>query len=107
MKRMFVGVALLALCGCNAARTPPAAALSGAPTVVAAMPMGSDCASAIARYRAVAKSDADTGNVGASVYAQMDGEIRGAEAACAAGRDGEALSLLASSKARHGYPAGR
>lgn len=73
---------------------------------VAALPAGAGCDAVIARYRAVVKSDADTGNVNQSVYAQIDGEIRRAEAACSAGRDAEARSLIAASKAGHGYPGG-
>ena len=64
------------------------------------------CDELIARYRAVAKSDADTGNSNQSVYAQIDREIRIAEIACAGGRDGEARALIAGSKSRHGYPGG-
>lgn len=97
----------LALAACNSSHSAPpvaTAAVSSAP--VAALPSGSGCGAVIAHYRAVAKSDADTGNANASVYAQIDGEIRKAEAACAAGRDGEARSLIAASKARHGYPGG-
>ena len=95
----------LALAACNSARSgpPPVAAV----TPPAAAPVsGSGCAAVIAQYRAVAKSDADTGNANRSVYAQIDAEIRRAEAACAAGRDAEARSLIAASKARHGYPGG-
>ena len=97
---------LLALAACNSARNAPSPVASASSPVVAAAPGGSDCSAVIARYRAVAKSDADTGNAGPSVYAQIDGEIRRAEAACAAGRDGEARSLIAASKSRHGYPGG-
>ena len=49
-------------------------------------------------------NDLETGHVNKSVYAQINGEIEGARAACSAGRDGEANGLLAASKRRHGYP---
>lgn len=68
------------------------------------LPEGAGCSGAIARYRAVVANDRDTGNVNDSVYKQIEGEISGASAACAAGRDGEAMSLIAASKSRHGYP---
>ncbi len=107
-QRSFVLAAplLLALAGCNSARSAPPPVAGGGSPVVAALPEGSGCSAVIARYRVVAKSDADTGNVNQSVYAQIDSEIRRAEAACAAGNDGEARSLIAASKARHGYPGG-
>ena len=97
---------LLALAGCNASRSGPSPVATASSPVVAALPSGSGCGAIIGRYRAVVKSDADTGNVGQSVYAQIDSEIRRAEAACAAGNEGEARSLIGASKARHGYPGG-
>ncbi len=102
-------VLLLALAssGCNArsAMTPPAAnAPSSASPIV--MAQGGDCRSVIARYRAVVQSDVETGNANKSVGAQIDREIGAADGACAAGRESEALRLIASSKARHGYPSG-
>ena len=91
--------------GCNArTAAPPSAAAP--PTANVQLVQGPGCSATIGRYRAVAKSDADTGNVGPSVFAQIDREIAGAENACAAGRDAEALRLVAASKSRHGYPAG-
>lgn len=97
---------LLVLAGCNSAHSapPPVAAVSAPGT--AALPTGAGCEAVIGRYRAVVKSDADTGNLGQSVYAQIDTEIRRAEAACAAGNEAAARSLIAGSKARHGYPGG-
>ena len=99
---------LIALAACNSTASSQNVSLLG-PTpnvpVVVAGAGGGGCADVIARFRAVAKSDSDTGNVGPSVYAQIDGEIKRAEAACAAGRDAEARGLIAASKARHGYPA--
>ncbi len=84
--------ALLALASCNS--TPAGFKL----------PEGAGCSGAIARYRAVVANDRDTGNVNDKVYQQIEGEIAGASTACAAGRDGEAMSLVAASKSRHGYP---
>ena len=103
---LFAAPLLLALAACNSARSAPPPVAGAAPPVVAALPAGAGCDAVIARYRAVVKSDADTGNVNQSVYAQIDAEIRRAEAACAAGRDAEARSLIAASKSRHGYPGG-
>jgi hypothetical protein len=105
----LASLGFLALGACNAQRSadPIAAAPQQAPVQQGAvLAEGSGCAAVIARYRAVTKSDADTGNANKSVYAQIDAEIRRAEAACAAGNDAEARSLIAASKARHGYPGG-
>ena len=102
--------ALLALASCNS--TPAPQAIATAPQRAVSpitpqgfrLPEGAGCSGAIARYRAVIANDRDTGNVNESVYKQIEGEISGASAACAAGRDGEAMSLVSASKSRHGYP---
>ncbi|MCB1534898.1 MAG: hypothetical protein KDJ44_09275 [Rhodoblastus sp.] len=105
--------ALLSLASCNSSPQPQAVATAPAPQqrVVSPLtpqgfklPEGAGCSGAIARYRAVIANDHQTGNVGESVYRQIEGEISGASAACAAGKDGEAMRLLAASKSRHGYP---
>ena len=103
---MFAGIAVwsLALAGCKS--SSPVASVAPEPGVaqVAAhgdmLPQGGGCSGEIARYRTVMKNDFDTGNVNKSVYAQFQ-----SEAACSAGRDSEAIGLVRSSKARHGYPA--
>ena len=104
--------ALLALASCNstpapqAVATAPQAQRTVSPITPSGfkLPEGAGCSGAIARYRAVIANDRDTGNVNEKVYQQIEGEISGASAACAAGRDGEAMSLIAASKSRHGYP---
>ena len=106
---LVIGAALL-LAGCNA--TPPTAS---APTPDSygtshvtvngfTLPDGAGCSGAVARYQAVMDNDYTTGNVNQTVYKTIVGEIDHARAACAAGRDGEATSLIAASKSRHGYP---
>lgn len=96
----------LACAGSNANAAPPTAASAPTSASPIVMAQGGDCRSVIARYRAVTDSDVQTGNANKSVGAQIDREIGAAESACAAGREGEALRLIASSKARHGYPGG-
>ncbi|HMN72630.1 MAG TPA: hypothetical protein PKA55_12265 [Rhodoblastus sp.] len=103
--------ALLALASCNSSPAPQAVAAPPQQRVVSPLtppgfklPEGAGCTGAIARYRAVVANDHDTGNVGEGVYKQIESEISGASAACAAGRDGEAMRLLAASRSRHGYP---
>jgi hypothetical protein len=67
------------------------------------LPSGSGCGGEIAQYRAVMSNDLATGHVNQSVYNRVDREIAGAEAACSAGRDAEALRMVNATKARHGY----
>lgn len=107
----FFGLAAAGLAGCNAARTPqvasqaaPAAAARGVTPPDFQAPDGSGCSGAVARYRAVMENDLAMGHVNQSVYAQIQSEISDASAACSAGQDGRALSLLRASKSRHGYP---
>lgn len=61
------------------------------------------CNERLDRYQAVVGSDHRTGNVNESVYVQIESELSRAAAACAAGREGEALSLIHESEVRHGY----
>lgn len=67
------------------------------------MPSGTGCGGEISRYRAVMSNDLATGHVNQSVYNRVDREIAGAEAACSAGRDAEAVRMVNATKARHGY----
>lgn len=99
-----------ALAGCNAPRqTAPAVEPAGPrrPGPAAQqLPEGAGCSASIARYRSVMENDLSMGHVNQSVYGQIQGEISEAAAACAAGQDAKALSLVRASRARHGYPAG-
>jgi hypothetical protein len=96
--------ALLALAGCNSAQPPAAVASRNVTPQNFALPAGSGCAGAIARYRAVLDNDLAMGHVDRSVYSTIQTEVASAESACAAGHDGEAQGLVRASKARHGYP---
>ena len=68
------------------------------------MPEGEGCAGDVARWKAVQENDYVSGNIGLTIYHQIQGEIARAAAACQAGHDGEARALVHASKARHGYP---
>ncbi len=61
------------------------------------------CAARLDHYQAVVNADHRTGNVNKSVYAQIEHELSRAAEACAAGHDGEGLSLIRQSEERHGY----
>lgn len=107
---ILAALAALSLAGCNTV-APSAAVPPPAPNsiVVApsnfAMPQGSGCAGAIARYRAVQDDDLAMGQIAQSVYNQIHGETAAAAQACSAGRDGEAQAMILASRKRHGYPA--
>lgn len=88
--------------GCNSAAPPPPAAQPAVHNLQ--LPGGSDCASAIVRYRAIQDNDLSMGHVNQSVYGQIQKEIAEAQSACSAGEEAKAQALLRASKARHGYP---
>lgn len=97
----------LALAACtqtaSAPPAPPPGAVPGVTPNTFRMPDGAGCAGDIAQFRAVLRNDVDTGNVGKGVYDRATADLGRAESACAAGRDGEARSLVASTKGRFGY----
>jgi len=66
-------------------------------------PGGTGCRGEINRYKVVANNDQAMGQVGQSVFDQINREINEAELACQAGRDVEAVRMVNASKARHGY----
>ncbi len=69
------------------------------------LPEGSGCSGAVARWQAIHSNDYASGNIGLSVYRQIQSEIAAAAAACSAGRDAQARALVASSRRPPGYPA--
>jgi hypothetical protein len=99
------------LAGCNANPEPVAATgaelaqagpIEPAPEV--ALPAGAACSNAIERWRAVLDNDYRTGYLDPSVYASAERDVATEQSACAAGRDADALRLVAASRRRHGYP---
>jgi len=101
----LTGLVALPLAACNQTASGPAPVPPGTSVTPASlrMPEGSGCQGAIVRYRAVMRNDLAMGHVTPSVYNRVDREIGQAEAACAAGRDAEALRMVRATKARHGY----
>ena len=89
--------ATLALAACNQTVSAPTS------TTVAASGSSTGCNGEISRYRTVMSNDLATGHVNQSVYNRVDRDIAQAEAACAAGRDAEAIRMVNATKARHGY----
>ncbi len=108
---LAAGLSAAALAGCNAARQPQPVIDPPSParqnvTPSALMPEGAGCSGAVSRYKAVMENDLAMGHVNQGVYNQIQGEISEAAAACSAGQDAKAVSLVRASKARHGYPGG-
>ncbi|WP_132254580.1 hypothetical protein [Methylobacterium segetis] len=100
----LVATALLA--GLAGACQPKAAApvvAAATPAPVSVPPAGPGCGPNIARTQAVVDSDVATGNLNQPVGARFSADLARASAACAAGREGEALGLLAAAKTRYGY----
>jgi hypothetical protein len=97
-----LAAAILLLAGaCSSNAPPPAAPQSAA---IAPLPQGGGCGPAIARTQAVVDSDVATGNLNKPVGDRFGADLRRAAEACTAGRERDALGLLAAAKARYGYP---
>lgn len=98
---VLLSAALLGACKPTAS-APPVAPVVAAP-VPAALPQGNGCGPAIARTQAVVDSDVATANLNAPVGERFSADLRNAASVCEAGREREALGLLAAAKARYGY----
>ena len=98
----LLAAAALGACQQTASAPPPVAA--AAPPARPALPQGPGCGPAIARTQAVVDSDVATGNLNKPVGDRFSADLARASSACSAGRDGEALGLLAAAKTRFGYP---
>lgn len=93
-----------ALSACQSSAPPPVAAVAAAPAAaLAPLPPGSGCGPSVARTQAIVDTDVRTGDLDAPVGTRFSADLAKASQACAAGRDGEAMHLLAAAKARYGY----
>lgn len=122
MRSAMLAICLGALAACNSTSQRPGVAPAPVQAPVAApaqepatipgyitpsdfkLPQGAGCSGDVARFQAVQDNDLRMGHVNPSVYQQIKSEIAAAAAACSAGRDGEASSMIRASKSRHGYP---
>lgn len=84
-----------------------AAASDGNQYAIATMTLAAagSCGTELSRFQHVLESDLQTGNVNQSVYDQIQRDLSNAARACDAGRDGEAITIMRSTKSRHGYRA--
>ncbi|WP_114942937.1 hypothetical protein [Microvirga calopogonii] len=97
----LMGLLALPLAACNQTVSAPASA--GVSPSGFRMPEGAGCKGEIDRYRAVMSNDLAMGHVNQSVYNQVERELGPADAACAGGRDAEAVRIVHATKTRHGY----
>lgn len=97
-------VAGLGACTSSGPSPRTAVAPVAAPVAAAPLPAGSGCGPSIARTQAVVDSDVATGNLNAPVGARFSSDLARAAEACTAGREREAIGLLAAAKSRYGYP---
>ena len=100
--------ALLALGACQQTASappapPPSLAASGVTPSTFRMPEGTGCAGEVARYRAVMDNDLAAGHTTAAVHGRVMNEINAASATCAAGREAEAVRMVATTKSKFGY----
>ena len=106
---LLVFAAMLCLSACQASAPapiapPPVPANAGLRPINAPEAEAGGCNGVVARYRAVQDNDHSTGNIADRIYGQIRQEIEAAQRACDQGRDREAQAMIASSRARHGYP---
>lgn len=113
MRRFFWSIALTgvaaALCGCNMSAqpysAPPEAAAPASAPAWPALPGGAACTGKLNDYQKVLTADVTSGNLNKSVYDEIEADLSRAASACAAGKDGEALGIIHSTKEKHGYRA--
>ncbi|BCJ91367.1 hypothetical protein IZ6_21020 [Terrihabitans soli] len=63
------------------------------------------CKEDIAKFQKLIDGDLKTGFIAKGVYDKVNGELKAAAGLCKSGQDAAASSAVASSRARHGYPA--
>lgn len=106
----FPLVLALAACQTTEAPAPAAAAAKQEPRGVSItpsnfkLPEGAGCTGDIARFRAIQANDLETGHTTKSVYDMIEGEMKKADALCAAGNSGAASAHVRATKSRFGYP---
>jgi hypothetical protein len=106
LRGVLAGSLALLAAACSQTTTPAAPPPGTVPGVTPStfrLPDGAGCSGEVARFQAVLQNDVDTGNVSRTVYNRAEPDLNRAAAACSAGRDGEARSILAATKSRFGY----
>lgn len=100
-------LAALVLGGCARSAGAPMAALPLGPARPAwpALPENAACTKDLNHYQALIDTDVSTGMLNRSVYDAIEMDMSRAAAACANGKDGEALAILRATKVKHGYSA--
>ena len=101
MRPILAPLLALGLAACNQmATTPLARPIAAEP---AAGPAGPGCSAQIARFKEILAYDLSVGRVHKSVYDKAAPSLSQADSACASGRSGEAMGILARAKRASGY----
>jgi hypothetical protein len=102
----FSAIAFLAACGTTQQQPPQPEVPAGVGTAAQHTPLSGPprCSAAIMEYEKIVDRDVTTGYLSQTVYNQIvTGVNAGPRAACAGGRDADAMNQLASVKHAHGY----
>lgn len=101
MRLLIAPLLVLGLVSCNQMGTAPIVK----PVVAEPLPgpTGPGCAAQIARFKEILAYDLSVGRVHKTVYDNASPPIAQAEGACAAGRSGEAMTILTRAKRASGY----
>ena len=102
MRLLLAPILVIGLAACNQMATAPVTAPAALPEP-APGPAGPGCTAQIARFKEILAYDLSVGRVARSVYEKASGPIAQGESACAAGRSGEAMGILARTKRASGY----
>ncbi|MBO0734819.1 MAG: hypothetical protein J2P49_11015 [Methylocapsa sp.] len=99
--------AALALSGCARPVAPAMAAVAPGPARPAwpALPENAACTKDLNHYQALIDTDVSTGMLNRTVYDAIQMDMSRAAAACANGKNSEALAILRTTKVKHGYSA--
>lgn len=102
-------LALLAACNTPAPQAPSQTSYQSLPAGVApagfALPEGTGCQADVARFQAIIDNDLASGHTTQKVHDAVSADLGRAQAACTAGRSGEASAMVTATRKRFGYPA--
>jgi hypothetical protein len=104
--------ALFALAACTSgssnfgSNSPGGQQFAAGPSVISGVPSVAGpaaCSGPISEYLSIINRDSETGSLSPSVFNRVSEDMDGVRKTCAANRDKEALTQLASVKKKYGY----
>jgi hypothetical protein len=106
-------VCTLALSACNSTKAPQQQVVAQEPSRARLvsdpnfkLPEGTGCSGNVNRFRAIIDNDLETGHTTKTTHTQMSAEVDRAAITCSSGNDTSARSIISSTRAKFGYPAG-